>query len=375
MKSKTKRKAIAGLSILALVFGLALAGCPGANDSGNGGSTLNEGGNAVIENEADFGSESAKIQPELVVTDLVTWNVARSTIADGGNNKNYIITVKENVTGIDGASSAVFGSVTGIKVSLRGTGTLSLEGNSTAGALIYTGANQTIILRGPSLKGKAENTKAVVYIQGSDTEFRMETGTISGNTSNDAYAGGVSIMAGKFIMNGGTISGNTNISTVGVVAPGGVYVHSRMHFIMNGGSITSNTGLAGGGVTVNYGHFTMNGGIISNNTGRAGGVWGRDGSFIMTGGSISGNTGRGVEFSSATQFEENLPTIFRKTGGIIYGSNADASLKNTISGGNGNAVYFSYSPTIKYRNTTTDETVNLIFENKQFSGGWEDNTN
>jgi hypothetical protein len=83
----------------------------------------------------------------------------------------------------------------------------------------------------------------------------------------------------------------------------------------------------------------------------------------MEGGVISGNTassyGGGV-FVYGT---------FTKTGGIIYGSNASAALKNTSTSGDsyGHVAYFSGSPS-KKRNTTAGENVNL---NSGTTSDWE----
>jgi hypothetical protein len=59
---------------------------------------------------------------------------------------------------------------------------------------------------------------------------------------------------------------------------------------------------------------------------------------------------------------------FTKTGGVIYGSDAEAALKNTAGNGNGHAVYVGNG---KIRNTTAGPDVNLDSAKSGAAGGWE----
>jgi uncharacterized repeat protein (TIGR02543 family) len=147
---------------------------------------------------------------------------------------------------------------------------------------------------------------------------------------------------------------------------------------MFGGEISGNTASSsssrGGGVCAN-GTFTMSGGEISGNTASSyayaygGGVC-ADGTFTMSGGEISGNTassyahayGGGVYISSSGVFT-------KQSGGIIYGSDASDTLRNTVTSGNryGHAVYSDG----KKRNTTAGSGVTLDSSISGAAGGWE----
>jgi hypothetical protein len=136
---------------------------------------------------------------------------------------------------------------------------------------------------------------------------------------------------------------------------------------MEDGEISSNTASSAGGGVYIFGTFTMNGGEISGNTAYSGGGGVNvSGKFTMSGGEISGNTayyGGGVDAFSGT--------FTKQPGGIIYGSNASAALKNTATYGDssyGHAVYVDYS---KKRNTTAGIGVTLDSSKTGAAGGWE----
>jgi len=132
-------------------------------------------------------------------------------------------------------------------------------------------------------------------------------------------------------MNGGNIANNS-----ANYDGGGVY--NSGNFTMNGGSIANNSANYDGGGVHNAisESFTMKAGRIENNTagGNGGGV-NCDGAFYMQGGTISSNRARkdggGVYVSYVTS------SVFRMTGGTIYGSNSGSNAN--IAGGRGNAVY------------------------------------
>jgi predicted outer membrane repeat protein len=163
----------------------------------------------------------------------------------------------------------------------------------------------------------------------------MNDGTISDNSAD--RGGGVSVF-GRFTMNDGTISDNSASS-----GGGGVYVDGE--FTMNDGTISDNSASYGGGVSVFGGGFTMKDGTISGNSAdRGGGVY---------------VSGEGF----------NAGTITKESGGTIYGSNANSTLKNTATEGDsyGHAVlYVGDSP--KKRNSTAGIGVIL---NTGTKGGWE----
>jgi hypothetical protein len=287
--------------------------------------------------EADFGS-GAIIELPITISSASDWTTALSTI--NGTAGNYIVTVSGDITGL------MPGSITNAStVSLRGGGSLALGSN---GSLISVGpgSTATLILRGPTLKGKAGNTTTVVGIHFPGAKFIMESGTITGNTIIDIVSsdgGGVSVSNnGTFIMNGGTISGNAS-NNIGQDSGGGVLVTNYGTFEMNGGTIRGNTTVErGGGVLVTQdGTFTMNGGTIRDNTvisdtldepPRGGGVaTASRATFTMNGGTITGNT----VFSNTQlnicqgggMYVENS-TTFTMNGGTISGNTAAGGFKS-----------------------------------------------
>ncbi|MDR0551768.1 MAG: hypothetical protein LBG72_07090 [Spirochaetaceae bacterium] len=330
MKTKDLRSyGCVGISVLAFVFGLALAGCGDENEEGVNETTIN-------------------------VASASDWKNAQLTISRGGNEKNYIVNINANITGLNGSLENTFGNVTRVKVTLRGTGSLELgSGRESNGSLLKTGKGQTLTLRGVSLKGKNENTAPLVSIGGG---FYMESGTISDNTVSGNTAGGVYIVDfnGYFTMTGGTISGNTASSNYSNSGGGGVY--SSGTFTMTGGTISGNT------ASCDYGYGSNSGG---------GGVYSR-GTFTMTGGTISGNTASGdycygggvyvYEYSNS-----DGKAVFTKSGdSIIYGNDASPASRNTAS--QGHAVYLSGG---KKRDTTASAQDIMDSSLTGFLGGWE----
>jgi hypothetical protein len=353
-------------------------------------------------NTEDFGGGA--VEWTKTVTNKTAWDSALSDISGGSNGKNYVIIMNSDIDGLTGLGSSArsFGNVTGITVSLRGSGSLALGSD---GDLITVNANQTLILRGPALKGKADNPGNVVYVYDSTAEFIMKSGSVSGNSTINNYAGGgVYVVGGPFTMSGGTISGNSvpNGGHGGGVAAGNASTFTLSGGTISGNSITGDNG-GGGGVAAAYGTFDMTGGIISGNSvtgpyNYGGGVYTNEVIFTMSGGAISGNsiTGNGggvyvyASYMGTTTFtmsggtiggnsatvnsgygysgggggvyvESDTDTTFTKTGGTIYGSNAGAPNWNRASGnGKGHAVYkYITVNTGKYRDTTAGPEVNI----------------
>jgi len=170
-----------------------------------------------------------------------------------------------------------------------------------------------------------------VFLQGANTNFDMQGGTIHNNHA--IHGGGVRVGGGTFEMTGGQIyENNTNTVVNGInrigrgagvmligansnfilsgqetvairdneagTSGGGVNLDGGAQFTMNGGRIHNNisrgVGSAHGGGAVTMAHvnslFTMNGGIIEHNTAnRGGGVHVSTGTFAMTDGAIRHN--------------------------------------------------------------------------------------
>ena len=241
----------------------------------------------------------------LTVNDQTGFIKAIEEIKDGGNDIAYIINVTENISipGFDGSNT--FGNLTGIEVTITGSGTLSVDAADNSASVLRIGANQTIIVgeigsqEGPTLRRSVGAfSRSVVRVDNGGI-FELRSGTITGNYASTASSGGVHVTGtgSTFIMNGGEISGNTAVV-------GGVQVDDGGIFIMNAGVISGNTGENVGGVRVREtGVFIMNGGIISDNTSSststgatlAGGVLALNGgTFRMSGGTIYGSVAEGA---------------------------------------------------------------------------------
>jgi hypothetical protein len=222
-------------------------------------------------------------------------------------------------------------------VAVGGGGSLTLEGNGSAGLvldggnvtahapLIVTGGRLTIntgvTLKNNNRSGDNGNGGGV-HIENGGTFTMQGSASISGNTAGNG--GGVHIdNGGTFTMQGSaSISGNTATAN-----GGGVFVQYGGMFTMSGGAISGNRASNGGGVFVEHdGAFTMqSGAAIGDNTatGNGGGVFiENDGTFTMVGGVIGGNTatgnGGGVYVNGT----------FTMSGGVIDGTNARNSSAN-----------------------------------------------
>jgi uncharacterized repeat protein (TIGR02543 family) len=295
--------------------------------------------------------------------------------------------ISGNTNSSSTSSTYVYGG--GVFVNSGGTFTMSggtISGNTASASSstsVYGGgvyvSGGTFTMSGGTISGNTASTGGGVYIIYSGT-FTMSGGTLSDNTANGG--GGVYVgYNGTFTMNGGTISDNTtsfyygNGSSSTSAFGGGVYVDSGTFTMNNGtisGNITSGSSAFGGGVYVDSGTFTMNNGTISGNITSGsyafgGGVY-VSGTFTMSGGEISGNTasarGGGVYV--------NRGTFTKQSGGIICGSDASGTLKNTAGHDKyGHAVYVRSES--KKRNTTagTGVTLDSRKDEDDAKGGWE----
>jgi hypothetical protein len=230
----------------------------------------------------------------------------------------------------------------------------------------------------------------------------------SHNNANNNNALVVVNDGGKVILDGGEIRDNINTNTSeragGVRMGGGSY---GAHFILNRGKITnnqvsasgndstSNHGGAGGVYIQQYGAFVMHDGEISNNTlnltgnvatPKAGAISVRysnatyhaDASIFITGGVISGNKVLGAKaVASAGAIYTN--GAFQKTGGTIYGAEAEAALRNYSEyTGNvnvgavliGNTVSANALPTaVTKRNDTAGPDILLLSDSYKTANG------
>jgi hypothetical protein len=138
-----------------------------------------------------------------------------------------------------------------------------------------------------------------------------------------------------FVFAGGTIGGTgTDVNTANVNG-GGVYVGSNGQFNMSGGTLTGNVATAGNGAGVYIdakGQFAMYGGTLSSNTataGNGGGVYiAVDGTFNLNGGTITGNTAS-TNGSGIYVMESNTLTLSPNgSGSITFGASDAIYLPN-----------------------------------------------
>jgi hypothetical protein len=296
--------------------------------------------------EADFDTDGAPgtheyIENAFTVTDAAGWEAARAAIAAGGNNKNYLITVTGNVTGVAGLASGdrSFGGVSDIKVVFSGGGSLALDSAPAGnGSLLFIGADQAVVLRDVTLTGKAGNTAPLVKVN-TDGKLAVKTGgKITGNTCtitvNSTGGGGIYADGGTVEISGGEISGNTATAPAGMsngftVHGGGVIVDNGGSVTMSGGSIKNNTltytdagdrHTRGGGVSVmNGSSFTLSGGSIEGNS-----------ATVTSTSMCSGANGGGIIVASGSSFIMN--------GGVIRNNAAASNSSNTYGGAKGGGV-------------------------------------
>jgi uncharacterized repeat protein (TIGR02543 family) len=282
---------------------------------------------------------------------------------------------------------------------------------TTLGSLFTVGNGVTLTLgNNVSLQGRNNNTASLVKVNSGGTLVMNDGSKIYGNSNSSGNGGGAYVAdGGTWTMTGGEISGNTTTNG------GGVYVSSNGTFTQSGGTISSNSASAGGGVyayntftmsggaisgnsasqygggVLSNGTFTMSGGAVSGNTASysGGGVY-TSGTFTMSGGAISGNSvtsssgGGGVYVQGTFTLSGGVidgnaaptgggvyvyGTFIKQAGGIIYGSTAGDSLKNTATNGDnyGHAVYVYSNGNI--RNSTAG--FGVLLDSGAASGGWE----
>jgi hypothetical protein len=277
--------------------------------------------------------------------------------------------VRENSSATDGGGIlAIAGGAVNIAAG-------SVAGNTAAawggGVSVQTGSRASV--EGGEISGNKAADGGGLHITGSAA---MQGGRIRGNQAADNGGGAYISGQGVFTQSGGEILDN-QAPTSG----GGVAVHAG-NFIMQDGSISgnaasSNTG-TGGGVFIIRGSFEFSGGKIAGNVANnsGGGVNANHGSvFVMSGGEIAGNRavygGAGV----AVLGEGNS---FKKSGGIIYGLDAEEGLRNlTTEGGNSVDVTrntdlrVALVTEIKRRRNTTGASAQLDSAKSGAEGGWE----
>jgi len=373
---------LAALAVSAMM----IVGC-GSDDGGDDGDdTGNNGGNpAAVPGatlEAKFLWLKTNAQSSADYTLEVNADEAITAKTLDAANLNGSSAVKITLVGI-GAERAVSLSGGGPLFNIQSGDTLVLgnnvsltQGSGDNGSLVIVEEGGALIMEdGASVTGVTNNSVwgGAVQVWGT---FTMNGGEISDN--NGHYGGGVAVYGGTFTMNGGSITDNT-VSDGAINRGGGVYIDGDKGgtFTMTGGTISDNKADGGGGVYLGKGTFTMTGGAISGNqAGEAGGVLVGSGTFTMSGGVISGNTagmGGGLFIGVNGTFNKTA------AGGIVYGSDADASLKNTAtdSGSDNKAGHAVYVYGGRYgsgwRNSTVTANEALSVANQELGAGtWGD---
>jgi hypothetical protein len=237
------------------------------------------------------------------VSGAAEWNAAIAAVNAAGSNKTHTIVVSRSFS-LPGTTATIFAKeLSGLTVTVKGQGnpapTISLASGSVGQLLcLKSHEPQRIILENIVLKGRADNTEPLVYVDIKGELIAGEGSRITGNTNVEGDGGGVQVGSGLLVMQGGEITGNI----AGTAAKangrgGGVYMSDLADFIMERGVIGGNIAYGqGGGVYAGFmAEFVMKGGVIFGNTARAtssgargGGVYNSGGYFYMSGGRITG---------------------------------------------------------------------------------------
>jgi hypothetical protein len=252
------------------------------------------------------------------------------------------ITVNEDIT-ID--STITLDGDKHIKL-VPGNGTRKISRASAGGNLFTVKGGASLTLKGDGgneLIIDGDNMTAsgsLVYVDGGT--FTMHDGSVLKNNASTANGGGVRVEGSVFTMSGGTISGNTGGDG------GGVHLYRSAIFTMTGGCIEGNTGSNGGGVNLGSNGdiditFIFSGGVIQNNTATStstsyggGGITVVRGTVNMSGNAvIRANRAKGTGGGVAVQYVGT----FTKTGGAVYGDNADNEDDANHAEGGGHALY------------------------------------
>lgn len=247
------------------------------------------------------------------VANAVQWIDTLSEIQSGGNGKNYVIDIAAgfalpgNAWGNGNAPN--FGAISGIKVTIRGDYTLSLN---SAGCFLHIAGGQTVIMQDLDIKGFSTNDCSPIYVGGSGASFTMKgSASVSDNiimTSGDG--GGVFVNTGAaFIMQDNSSVYNNTAGAQG----GGVFVDGAFTMKDNASVADNMAAYDGGGVFVDGGgKFNIIDGTVygnesdrgahSNNAAGSGAAL-----YVATGGAATYGSA-GIPFGSGTYFIDNTIT-------------------------------------------------------------------
>jgi len=345
-------------------------------------------GGTISGNRADVAGGGIKIGGKKSSFTLINGTISNNESKNAGgisvNKESYSVnpsftmkggiikgnTASDYAGGVDMSKDATFimtdGTISNNKakycggVSIHNGSTFTMSGGTISHNTAYehTGGIQVVIKSNFTMSGNADisynraSTHGGGVVLSENASFTMSGNAVVSFNVADQHGGGVLVGNNStFTMNSGTISENHAIHGAGV----GVDQASR--FIMEGGTITKNIASEhGGGVSAGHGStFTMNGGTVSENEATIGGGVNIDLSAIFTlnKGTISGNITTDLN-SGGVDIRQS---IFTKTGGIIYGNEADKPNANTIRAIR--AADMSWNSL--YKNKTVDEYENLYY--------------
>jgi len=268
-------------------------------------------------------------QTAYTVRNAAGWVEAVNEIRNGGNDQEYTINVTGTIS-VPASTESTFGSVTGIMVTIEGSGTLSPSSN---GGLLVIGKDQTVVVKDLTLKGRDNNNKAIVIIQNEGTFYMEGKASVTGNT-NSSFGGVYN--SGTFTMKGNaSVSGNIYTSTSTSYSYGGGGVHNNGIFTMQ-----DSTSVSGNTSSNSYSTFSSGGG----NSNSGGGVY-NSGSFTMKdNASVSGNTS-----SISSSRSSDYGSTRSYCGGGVYMNGGTFTMQDSASVSNNTvSSSYSYSPSSSY---------------------------
>ena len=308
-------------------------------------------------------------------------------IMDGG-------TITGNTSTGDGGGVHYGGSNS---VVLSGTASISRNIAGGGGGGLYYNGGGSVNLSGTAAVSDNESTGSgggIYATVNAASGFSLSGAVhIAGNRSA-ASGAGIFLTTGAsaaVTISGGTIENNTEESAASTIDGGGAHLSISGSLTISGGTIANNAAriTAAGSWAANgsglfllcMGTVNLNGLTISGNTAScgAGGVTRGGGLYLDTAGTvqwqtgtISGNRAEGSGYGGGIYIHNG---IFRKTGGIIYGSDTVPENRNFAGAStippSGYAVY--HFPNSRYRNTTAGASPggDLSSNLSGLSGGWD----
>jgi hypothetical protein len=219
MKNTVK---VLGIIALAALLAFTFVSCPepGAGIGGTGG--IGNGGTSPIR----------PVDGVFTVANLAQWGDARTAIANGGNNKSYVINIKDSFS-VPSSTGNTFGSVTAVNITINGDHALTLQ-SGTRGNLLHIGKNQTVIINDLNLNGHSNNNDSLVKVSGA---FTMRgRASVTGNSNAGGNGGGVYIGGGSsFVMaDDASVSGNN------ANKGGGLYINADSYVDILDGKVYGN---------------------------------------------------------------------------------------------------------------------------------------